>query len=231
MSTTIESPTTDAALEEAIGAFTMRFAGDLGAVAHAATVIIGDKLGLYKAIAAAGSVTAAELAEQSGCDARFLAEWLAAQAASEYAHYDASSGRYYLDPAQAACLADEGAPTFLAGGMAVVGSAYKDEDQILDVVPHRRRRRLARAPPRPVRRHRAVLPARLRRQPGVGLDPGGPGARRCARTWNRRRRRGLRPRCVDDPHGRVVSELDVHRLRLPRRLDRHRRRARRGRPA
>ncbi|MGE3619721.1 MAG: class I SAM-dependent methyltransferase [Acidimicrobiia bacterium] len=132
MSTTKDVPTEGHDLQDAIEAFTMTFVTDLAAVAHAATVVIGDKLGLYRAIADAGSVTPAELAARTGCDARLVAEWLAAQAASGYAHHDATTGRYYLDAAQAACLADEGAPTFLAGGMAVVSSGHKDEELVTE---------------------------------------------------------------------------------------------------
>jgi len=124
------APTTAAPTVEEIEAFTHRFAGDLGAVAHAATVVLGDKLGLYKALATTGPSTPDEFAAATGCDSRYLREWLLAQAASGYANYDASTGRFFLDGAQAACLADDTAPTFLAGGMAVVSSMHRDEDAV-----------------------------------------------------------------------------------------------------
>jgi SAM-dependent methyltransferase len=128
------SVTTDtsrpAASPEEVEAFTHRFAADLAAVAHAATVVLGDKLGLYRALADLGPSTPDELAAATGCDARYLREWLLAQAASGYAVRDAASGRFSLDGAQAACLADEAAPTFLAGGMAVVSSMHRDEDAV-----------------------------------------------------------------------------------------------------
>ncbi len=66
---------------EALDAFVGRFVTDLAAVAHAATVVIGDKLGLYQALAAHGPATPAELAGATGCDERYLLEWLSAQAA------------------------------------------------------------------------------------------------------------------------------------------------------
>jgi SAM-dependent methyltransferase len=116
----------------AVEAFAGRFALDLGAVAHAATVVVGDKLGLYAALAQRGPSTADELAEATGCDARYLQEWLCAQAASDYAVYDPGTGRFHLDEAQAACLADPSSPTFLAGGMSVVSSMHKDEPTVLD---------------------------------------------------------------------------------------------------
>ncbi|MBA2281468.1 MAG: class I SAM-dependent methyltransferase [Acidimicrobiia bacterium] len=115
-----------------IEGFTGRFVTDLAAVAHAATVVVGDKLGLYRALSERGPSTAAELAAATGCDERYLREWLSAQAASEYAHYDPATERFHLDEGQAACLADEALPTFLAGGMAVVSSMHKDDARIVD---------------------------------------------------------------------------------------------------
>jgi SAM-dependent methyltransferase len=120
----------DAATAEQIEAFVGRFVGDLAAVAHAATVVLGDKLGLYRALAAHGPATPDELADATGCDARYLSEWLLAQAASEYAHYDPGTGAFWLDAAQVACLADDSLPTFVAGGMAVVSSMHRDEDAV-----------------------------------------------------------------------------------------------------
>lgn len=113
-----------------LDAFVGRFVGDLAAVAHAATVVVGDKLGLYEALADHGPVTPAELAAATGCDERYLREWLSAQAASEYAHYDPATGRFHLDEVQAACLADSTHPGFLAGGMTVVSSMHKDEEAV-----------------------------------------------------------------------------------------------------
>jgi SAM-dependent methyltransferase len=113
-----------------LDAFVGRFVGDLAAVAHAATVVVGDKLGLYEALADHGPATPAELAAATGCDERYLREWLSAQAASEYAHYDPATGRFHLDEVQTACLADASHPGFLAGGMTVVSSMHKDEESV-----------------------------------------------------------------------------------------------------
>jgi SAM-dependent methyltransferase len=110
--------------------FVGRFVTDLAAVAHAATVVVGDKLGLYQALAEHGPATPAELAATTGCDERYLREWLSAQAASEYAHYDPASGRFHLDEVQRVCLADPAHPAFLAGGMTVASSMHKDEPRI-----------------------------------------------------------------------------------------------------
>jgi SAM-dependent methyltransferase len=120
------------ATRQDIDDFIGRFVTDLGAVLHGATVVIGDKLGLYAALAEEGPSTASDLAATTGCDPRFLQEWLSAQAAAGYAHYDPTTGRFHLDEAQAACLADESLPTFVVGGMAVASSVHKDEDAIRD---------------------------------------------------------------------------------------------------
>ena len=131
---TTTEPRSETASPEDVEAFTGRFVTDLAAVAHAATVVVGDKLGLYAALAAHGPATAEELATATGCDARYLQEWLSAQAASEYAHYDPLTGRFHLDGAQALCLADESRPEFLAGGMGVVSSLHRDQDTIREAI-------------------------------------------------------------------------------------------------
>lgn len=74
--------------EQQLDEFVSRFAGDLGAVFHAATILVGDRLGLYAAMSDSRPVTPGQLADRTGCDERYLAEWLAAQAASGYAEYD-----------------------------------------------------------------------------------------------------------------------------------------------
>ena len=103
--------------ENELHQFAGRFITDLGAAAHAATVVLGDRLGLYQALAQAGPATPAEIAAQAGCDERYVAEWLNAQAASGYCQYEPGTGRYSLSPVQAACLADEQSPAFLAAGI------------------------------------------------------------------------------------------------------------------
>lgn len=113
-----------------LDAFVGRFVGDLAAVAHAATVVVGDKLGLYQALSEHGPATPGELAAATGCDERYLREWLSAQAASDYAHYDPATGRFHLDEVQSACLADPTHPAFMAGGMTVASSMHKDEEVV-----------------------------------------------------------------------------------------------------
>ena len=71
--------------EDKLNQFVGRMLGDMGAALGAALVLVGDRLGLYKAMAEAGSVTLAELARRTNTAARYVREWLAAQAAAGYA--------------------------------------------------------------------------------------------------------------------------------------------------
>jgi SAM-dependent methyltransferase len=98
-----------------LNAFVGRFVADLGATVHAGMVVIGDKLGLYKALAT-GAMTPAELAAATKTDERYIREWLSSQAAGGYVNYDAASGKFSLDAEQAFTLANEDSPAFLPGG-------------------------------------------------------------------------------------------------------------------
>jgi SAM-dependent methyltransferase len=106
------------------------FIRDLGALMHASTVLVGDRLGLYQAMADSQWVSAAELAARTDTDTRYVAEWLAAQAASGYAEYDAQTGRFRLSEEQAFVLTNE-FPMF-PGGIQVAASMVKDVDLIVD---------------------------------------------------------------------------------------------------
>lgn len=88
---------------------------DFGAVSTAPLVIIGDRLGLYRALASQGPLTSAELAAHTDTSERYVREWLNAQAASGYVNYDAGSGRYELTPEQALVFADADSPAFIVG--------------------------------------------------------------------------------------------------------------------
>ena len=106
--------------------------GELGAGINAALVIIGDKLGLYKAMAGAGPLTSAELAQKTGTTERYVREWLSAQAAGGFVDYDGATGKFTLPDEQAFALAVEDSPVFLPGAYQVVASAIKDEPQITE---------------------------------------------------------------------------------------------------
>jgi SAM-dependent methyltransferase len=97
-----------------LNAFIGRFVTDLGAAVHTGMVVIGEKLGLYKALAA-GPVTSAELASKTKSDERYIREWLASQAAGGYVTYDAKTEKFSLTPEQVFTLANEDSPAYLPG--------------------------------------------------------------------------------------------------------------------
>ena len=97
-----------------LNTFIGQFVTDLGASVHAGMVVIGEKLGLYKALAQ-GPVTSAELARKTGTDARYVREWLASQAAGGYVAYDSSEDVFSLTEEQAFTLAQEDSPAYLPG--------------------------------------------------------------------------------------------------------------------
>jgi len=107
-----------------------RFLNDFGGTFHSAMAVIGDKLGLYKALAESGPQTSAELANRTGTDERYLREWLASQAAGGYASYDVATGRFYLTDEQAFALTDEDGPVFLPGAFQLALSAVRSEPRI-----------------------------------------------------------------------------------------------------
>jgi SAM-dependent methyltransferase len=119
------------AIDEAkLNDFLHRFVGDLGATVHAANVAIGDELGLYKALAA-GPSTPAELAERTGTHPRYVAEWLAGQAAGGYVTYDPDSDRYLLSEEQAFTLTDEQSPAFLPGAFQLAAATVRDAPRMV----------------------------------------------------------------------------------------------------
>src|SRR5438270_5745260 len=97
-----------------LNAFIGQFVTDLGAAVHTGMVVIGEKLGLYKALAT-GPMTPTQLAAKTQTDERYLREWLASQAAGGYVTYDASSGKFSLTQEQIFTLATEDSPAYLPG--------------------------------------------------------------------------------------------------------------------
>jgi SAM-dependent methyltransferase len=116
--------------ENRLQEFMQKAVGDLGAAASAVMVLIGDKLGLYKAMAEAGPVTPADLAKLTGTIERYVREWLGNQAAGGYVSYDPATGKYTLPPEQAFALADETSPAFFPGGFQVVAAMFQAEPRI-----------------------------------------------------------------------------------------------------
>ena len=216
---TIEEPA--ASTWRSCEAFVFRAVEEVGATLNAALVVMGDKLGLYRAMAGAGAADAGRARRRTGVAERYVREWLNAQAAGGYVEYDPADGRYTLPPEQTIALTDDAEPRVPAGLLpdrrrrgARLAADHRGGAE-------RRRRRLARAQPRRVRGLRAVLPPGLQREPDRGVAAGARRRRREARARREGRRHRLRPRLVDDPDGAGVPELDVRRLRLPRGLDRH----------
>jgi len=105
---------------------------DFGAVFHAAAVLIGDKLGLYKKLAELGPMNSNDLAKATGTAERYVREWLGSQSAGGYVSYDSATDRYYLTEEQAFGLADENSPAFLPGAFQVALSAVKAEPKIAE---------------------------------------------------------------------------------------------------
>jgi SAM-dependent methyltransferase len=113
-------------------AFMGKIVGDMGAAMSAATVVLGDRLGLYKGLAALGPATSAELAARTGTHERSVREWLAAQAAAGYVDYDEKAGRFSLSPEQAMVLAEEEGPAFMAGGFQILAAGFIDEPKVAE---------------------------------------------------------------------------------------------------
>ncbi|HET7466940.1 MAG TPA: class I SAM-dependent methyltransferase [Candidatus Dormibacteraeota bacterium] len=111
-------------------AFLGQVIGELGATVNAGLIVAGDRLGLYKAMAGAGPISSAELAEKTGTAERYIREWLNAQAAGGYVTYDPATQKYELPPEQAMALADENSPAFVGGAFELAMATIKAEPQI-----------------------------------------------------------------------------------------------------
>jgi len=115
-------------LNELVG----KLVNDLGASLAGASILLGDRLGLYKAMADGETVTSAELAKKTGLHERYVREWLSGQAASGYIDYHAEKEAFSLSPEQAMAFAEEGSPAFFAGAFDVVQSTYLDEPKVAE---------------------------------------------------------------------------------------------------
>jgi SAM-dependent methyltransferase len=118
--------------QQDIEAFLGKFVVDLGSAMAGANIVLGDRLGLYRALAARPSATAADVATDTGTDPRYVREWLCGQAAGGYVEYDPSTDTFSMTPAQAMCLAQEQSPTYIPGAFQLVASLYKDDHLVQD---------------------------------------------------------------------------------------------------
>jgi SAM-dependent methyltransferase len=115
-----------------VEAFTMRAIGDVTAGYTGVMVSLGHKLGLYKAMAGAGPLSAKEVARRASCAERYVREWLNAQAAGGYLGYHAVSDTYELSPDHALVLADEDSPAFIPPAWNVPAAMWFDEPKALE---------------------------------------------------------------------------------------------------
>ena len=106
--------------------------GDMGAAMSAPLILIGDKLGLYRAMAGAGPLTPAALAKLTGTDERYIREWLCAQAASGYVEYEGATDSFILPDEQALVFANQNGPAFLPGAFEIIASMFHDEARITE---------------------------------------------------------------------------------------------------
>jgi SAM-dependent methyltransferase len=114
-------------------AFVFRVVDEVGATLNSALVVLGDKLGLYRAMAGAGPLTSDELAERTATTERYVREWLNAQAAGGYVEYNPETGRYLLPPEQTVALTDSSSPAFLPGFFQIAIGSVIDSPRIAEV--------------------------------------------------------------------------------------------------
>jgi SAM-dependent methyltransferase len=107
-----------------------KLVGDLGAAIAGAGILLGDRLGLYKAMADGKPVTSSELAKKTNLHERYVREWLSGQAASEYIDYQADKNTFSLSAEQAMAFAEETSPAFFAGAFDIVQATYLDEPKV-----------------------------------------------------------------------------------------------------
>ncbi len=118
--------------QDKLEALLHKMVGDLGAAVNGTLVMIGEELGLYRALAERGPMTAAGLAEASETSERYVREWLSAQAAMGYVSYDSDRDAFYLSPEQVAVFADSDSPFLLTGGYYSIASVYNDTFRLAD---------------------------------------------------------------------------------------------------
>ncbi len=103
---------------------------EMGAAANGALILLGDQLGLYRALSADGPMTSQELADATGTTERYVREWLSAQAASAYVDYNAGSEKFSMTPEQKAVFGDKDSPVLMTGAFYGISSMYHDAPKI-----------------------------------------------------------------------------------------------------
>jgi SAM-dependent methyltransferase len=118
--------------EQKLEQFVFRAVEEVGATLNAALVVMGDRLGLYRALAGAGPLSPVELARRAGVSERYVREWLCAQAAGGYVEYDPASGSYTLPSEQAVALTDETSPAYLPGFFQIALGTVIDSPRVME---------------------------------------------------------------------------------------------------
>ncbi|HYY41001.1 MAG TPA: methyltransferase domain-containing protein, partial [Nitrososphaera sp.] len=119
--------------EKKLNEFVEKVGNEWGASMGALLNFVGDRLGLFKAMAGAGgALTPEELAKKTATHPRMIKEWLAAQAAGGYVTYNPVAGTYMLPEEQALALTDENSPAYIAGFYQVLAGLYKDQEKIIE---------------------------------------------------------------------------------------------------
>ncbi|HEY6535417.1 MAG TPA: methyltransferase domain-containing protein [Candidatus Nitrosocosmicus sp.] len=113
--------------------FMMRAVEDMASSLGAMMIILGDRLGLYKAMAKIGPITSDNLSTHTNTSERYIREWLASQAAAGYVSYNSADCKYSLSPENAMVLADENSPYYIMGSYQILRSIFKDEDKFVDL--------------------------------------------------------------------------------------------------
>jgi SAM-dependent methyltransferase len=129
MATLEDAPAIDT---DKLNEFVFRAVDEVGATLNAALVVMGDKLGLYRAMAGEGALTPVELARRTGVAERYVREWLNAQAAGGYVTYDATTGSYTLPPEQAIALTDSQSPAYLPGFFQIALGTVIDSPRVTE---------------------------------------------------------------------------------------------------
>lgn len=113
-----------------VATFAQQLAGQITGAVTTAMVVVGDRLGLYRALAASGPVTPARLASDTGTHERYIREWLAQQAAGGIVDHDAETGTFVLPPERAAVLADDDSPASMAGAALLPAGLFRRTDRV-----------------------------------------------------------------------------------------------------
>ena len=132
------APVAQPADPDKLNAFLGRMVGDLGAIASGALVLLGDRLGLFRAMRSGEPMTPDTLAQRTGTHERYVREWLSALAAAGYVDYDDAAGTFRLNPEQAAVFADDDSPAAMAGAFEVLSALWLDEPKVAEAFRHGR---------------------------------------------------------------------------------------------